>query len=614
MSVKTRLFVFCLLISGLMLSVQAQDRAKNQNPELNLERGPKAFVQVLPEKWGVFDADAYRQQQRKLFDQLVADQSPLSDGTIISSVLTDEDRAGLERANCVSCGAESRKVAVGINKTVGVGVDFTNLTGTIRLKAPRIESHGMMRSTPDGGYVWTAAAEAKDAVAMRIHFVDFSLPEHAALYVYNSEGQAFGPYTHRGPNGTGDFWSNTLNGSLAFIQLRHRGVATRQDLEKTVFVMEEIGHLGPKFLRAILMGNEPVHRKTCSFNASCVENASCFGTGTWGAINDVSGGVASILYASRGFLYICSGGLLADTDTGTTIPYFLTANHCISKGREASSMEAFFQFTTPCNGACYNPDGVVPSTNGSSVVSTSKTSDYTLLELSQMPPSGSTYLGWNSSPVANTNGVELYRLSHPQGAPQSFSKHTVDTSTGTCSSWPRGNWIYSRDVIGATEGGSSGSPVLNVAGQVVGQLSGACGFDVNNPCNSVDNATVDGAFAAYFSSVSQFLDPNPGGGGTTMHVASIVPSLATQGPWRRGVATVTIVDVNNNPVSNATVSGTFSGDFSGGGSGTTDSNGVAVIQSGRNRTGSSFTFCVDNVSHGSNSYNSGANAETCDTL
>ncbi len=610
---KTRLFVFCLLISGLLLSAQAQDQAKNRNPRFDLEKGPKVgVVQVLPEKWGVFDADTFRQKQRNLFDRLVADQSPLSGDTMISSVLSDEDRAGLERANCVSCGAQARKVAVGIKKTVGVGVDFTNLAGTARLKAPRVESHGMMRSTPDGGYVWTAAAEAKDAVAMRIHFVDFSLPEHAALYVYNSEGQAFGPYTHRGPNGTGDFWSNTINGSLAFIQLRHSGVATRQDFENTVFAIEDIGHLGPKFLRAILKGGELVHRKTCSFNASCVENASCYGSGTWGAIDDVRDGVASILYASGRFLYICSGGLLADTDTGTTIPYFLTANHCISKGREASSMEAFFQFTTPCNGACYDPDGVVPSTNGSSIVKTSKTSDYTLLELSQMPPSGSTYLGWNSSPVANTNGAELYRISHPQGAPQSFSKHEVDTGAGTCSGWPRGNWIYSRDVIGATEGGSSGSPVLNAAGQVVGQLSGACGFDVNDPCNAVDNATVDGAFAAYFSRVSQYLDPNTGGG--TMHVASIVPSLATQGPWKRGVATVTIVDAGNNPVSNATVSGTFSGDFSGSGSATTDSNGVAVIRSGRNRTGSSFTFCVSNVSHASNSYNSGANAETCDTL
>jgi hypothetical protein len=86
----------------------------------------------------------------------------------------------------------------------------------------------------------------------------------------------------------------------------------------------------------------------------------------------------------------------------------------------------------------------------------------------------------------------------------------VDAFTGTCRSWPRGNRIYSRDEIGATEGGSSGSPVVNDAGQVVGQLSGACGTNLSNKCDADNNATVDGAFAAYFSTVAPWLDPGPG--------------------------------------------------------------------------------------------------------
>jgi hypothetical protein len=41
----------------------------------------------------------------------------------------------------------------------------------------------------------------------------------------------------------------------------------------------------------------------------------------------------------------------------------------------------------------------------------------------------------------------------------------------------------------------------------VGQLSGGCGTDVYNTCNSIDNATVDGAFAAYYANVAQWLGP-----------------------------------------------------------------------------------------------------------
>ena len=60
-------------------------------------------------------------------------------------------------------------------------------------------------------------------------------------------------------------------------------------------------------------------------------------------------------------------------------------------------------------------------------------------------------------------------------------------------------------------GGSSGSPVLNAAGEVVGQLSGCCGYNCGDVCDVSEdtNWTVDGALAFYWDSVSAFLDPSP---------------------------------------------------------------------------------------------------------
>ena len=66
------------------------------------------------------------------------------------------------------------------------------------------------------------------------------------------------------------------------------------------------------------------------------------------------------------------------------------------------------------------------------------------------------------------------------------------------------------DCLGAIDGGSSGSPVVNAANQVVGQLSGTCGFSPNNVCASgpgEDNATVDGAFAFYYALVQPIINP-----------------------------------------------------------------------------------------------------------
>ncbi|MDX1460766.1 MAG: serine protease, partial [Xanthomonadales bacterium] len=224
--------------------------------------------------------------------------------------------------------------------------------------------------------------------------------------------------------------------------------------------------------------------------------------------------VALYTFSERGGSYICSGGLIADDDA-TGRPLFLTANHCVSKGRAANSVEAFWDYDTPCGGSCErawaNGSGVA-SSNGAQILATNRTSDYTVLELTGPLPGTRTFLGVDSAPVAFNNGQALYRISHPAGSPQSYSQHDVDTTKGTCTSWPRGDWIYSRDMEGATEGGSSGSPVLNAAGNVVGQLSGACGFNVNDNCDADSNATVDGAIAAYYSDIAAILAGNDGGG------------------------------------------------------------------------------------------------------
>ena len=50
----------------------------------------------------------------------------------------------------------------------------------------------------------------------------------------------------------------------------------------------------------------------------------------------------------------------------------------------------------------------------------------------------------------------LKRVSHPNFGAQTYAEHQVDTGAQTCSGWPRGERIYSRDTLGATDGGSSG--------------------------------------------------------------------------------------------------------------------------------------------------------------
>ncbi|UCH93404.1 MAG: trypsin-like peptidase domain-containing protein [Candidatus Aminicenantes bacterium] len=564
---------------------------KSQYRETLMERSP-----------GKFDPAEYSRAQQETFDWLMAEAAPLSPRSIITVQVTAEDLAGIESYECETCGV-ARKLRVGLVKPLGVPVSFS--------------LSDLLASTPDGGFVWTAAIVSPKATALRVHFTNFSLPNNAALYIYNLEGEAFGPYIGSGPGFDGDFWTNTVTGSVAYVQLRHFGSPSDIDLKSISFNIAGIGYLSEKFRIPFLqhLNRTPEEVSSplthCPDNEDCVEDASCF---SGGAIGDAKHAAAYIQWVAGAWIYMCSGGLIADTDTSSQIPYFLTANHCISKARNASNLEAYFQYwTASCHGACYDPVGVCPRTLGSDIVKTGRDGDYSLLQLWENPPSGSVFLGWNSTPLAFADGTELFRISHPSGMPQAYSEHVVDSQYVECGGLPIGQFIYSQDVVGATEGGSSGSPVMNMTGQIVGQLYGACGYTLE-VCDFEENRTVDGAFAYYFDNVKQWLDPN-GGPGTQMHVDSIVLSLKAAGPNNTCKAVVTIVDENNNPVEGATVTGTFSGDASGTESGVTDASGevtLSVVVIGKGAV-STFTFCVDSVTHASLTYDPAANVETCDT-
>ena len=452
--------------------------------------GPAAKSFEAPR--GTFDRAGHFRAMAELQNRL-SGSVDLSNAQALEVAVSADELAAVRQGN-----GRERKLRVGVVKEIAVPMNF--MPERMSKRAAQHEMFGAMQRGTNG-FEWAGVVRTPGAAAIRVHFTDFDLPEGAALYAY-AGGMAFGPYTGRGPNGDGDFWSNSIAGSELTLQLQAGVDGTPH------FTIAGVGHLTSEFQMA---GNlKPrADARACSFNASCVQDAAC---GTNAAVNAAKDAVAHILFASGAYLYICSGGLIADSDTGTNIPYFLTANHCISRSSEAASMETFFFYESGSCGSC--PDPGAANTSGATIVATNRTSDYTIMRLSQNAPAGAAFLGWNSTAVANSNNTPLYRISHPKGAPQSYSEQVVDTSKVTCQSWPRGNWIYSRDTYGATEGGSSGSPVVNGAGQVVGQLSGACGYNVNDVCDEVANGTVDGAFAAYYSAVSSFLGPGGGGGCT----------------------------------------------------------------------------------------------------
>jgi hypothetical protein len=422
---------------------------------------------------GFYDAEAAEQQQAALSAWLVSEQAPGALQQPLAVFVTAEDLAVMDSKGLVNEAVS--KMLVGVTKDLGVFVDL----GTPEVGAT---------AAAKGVRIWTGAVRSEGASALRIHFTDFALPEGAELYIYNEHGEAFGPYTGMGLRGNGDFWSNTITGTTVLIQAR-----TPVGAGDGYFTIAEVGHFGSDFAYAQYRQRSDT-KEFCSYNELCV--VANIGT---------DDSIAHYSFIQRPYIYICTGGLIATTPPSTT-PYFLTANHCVSRDKVADTVETYFFYTGLGN--CSGP--LTQHTIGSAIAATNKTGDFTLLRLDGSAPSGAAFLGWTTDEVAFSDGYDLHRVSHPKGAPQAYSEHRVDPAAGTCSSWPRGSWIYSRDTQGATEGGSSGSPVVNSRGLVVGQLSGACGTNVNVSCDAVHNATVDGAFASYYSQVAPFLGGGSG--------------------------------------------------------------------------------------------------------
>jgi len=348
---------------------------------------------------------------------------------------------------------------------------------------------GQSALSASGELVWTMRLDIANAFASRLEIRGLELPAGAEMYLYNEHGELKGPYDGR----RSDFWTHSIRGQKLGLQIR---LDATTDFAGTL----------PSFQIAHILLLDSSAQSLCVNNADCLEDATCFGSDDWPGIEHARRGVAGINFVKAGSSYLCSAGLLADTDQATQIPYLITANHCVDSGSVAATVEATFLYATErCGGPCVAPSG--PTVLGATLLNASPDTDHSLMQLAERPSGDVTYLGWSATPVAAQHARVLYRLSHPKGAPQAFSSQTVDVGAPTCNGFPRGRFVYSRDLVGATEGGSSGSPLLTSTAQVVGHLFGVCGTNVGDACDAFSNATVDGAFSSYFPSLAQWLDP-----------------------------------------------------------------------------------------------------------
>ncbi len=218
--------------------------------------------------------------------------------------------------------------------------------------------------------------------------------------------------------------------------------------------------------------------------------------------------VARIRLEVGGLSGYCSGTVLNDKDPDTAIPYFLTANHCVSTAAVARTIEfAWFYQKARCNGNSLD-SRYRSISSGADLLTTSSQYDQTLLRIRGSIPGGVWFSGWNARVFLHPKSV--YGIHHPDATVKSYSSGTsvrngdviTRTEDGTIveilKNLTRVEWIE-----GTIEPGSSGSGLFlrDGGGLVVGAAS--LGQEVCGP----GDPAMYGSFSDFFPQVSRWLTP-----------------------------------------------------------------------------------------------------------
>jgi len=213
----------------------------------------------------------------------------------------------------------------------------------------------------------------------------------------------------------------------------------------------------------------------CEISVNCPEGDN---------YSKIKNSVSRILVKQGSSLFWCSGSLINNTKMDKK-PYLLTANHCgdLSSVDDYSDWVFDFNFESEdCDKPLFEPEK--NTVYGSKLLakapgSVNSFSDFKLLLLNHdLPPvANAFYVGWDRRNTASANGAGIH---HPQGDIKMISTYSdnllstnyFDSNENTDGKYWRVIWSETESGHGVTEGGSSGSPIYNSSGLLVGTLTG----------------------------------------------------------------------------------------------------------------------------------------------
>lgn len=397
-------------------------------------------------------------------------------------------------------------------------------------------SQGTWQALSDGTFVWRLDISSQNALGIRVHFTSFSTG-YGKVWVHDTNTparQTFGPYSGKGRNNSGDFWSDAVFSNQVEIEyVPAAGAATSGNPPFTISEILHIWQLGPYAAPRQNGASQSTTTDQSTFqivptrtttagspNYSCFVDAACEDSSS--VVAEAAPSTAIILFSD----YQCSATIL---NTANTEPEILTAGHCVNTETDAEGTEAFFNvqdsscnanedttLTTQILASFPSADGVEllayvdePFLGGSDYqTQITNDIDYSLILLNNFPASSDFVLSGYTA-TAQTTGASVTSLSYPDGLYMQYAAGTVEAGSTSDQSFFDNAYEIDQSTNGRVDEGSSGSGIFDGGGHLVGLLSTADACTGNN-CTSCDAGTPFDAWYTKFSSIypyiSQYLE------------------------------------------------------------------------------------------------------------
>jgi hypothetical protein len=368
-----------------------------------------------------------------------------------------------------------------------------------------LDNSGEWTTIKNGDRVWRLRIQTSNAQAVTLLYDEFIIPEGGRLFIYNDDhSHHIGAFTSSNNQDGGSYATELVFGdavTLEYFEPAHSTGLGRINVS-------QVGHAYRYVLDDDMTEEENAQRG----GAACQVDVNCSPEGNnWQ--NQKRGVMRMSVVDGQGAGW-CTGSMVNNTAQNCR-NFVLSALHCGDNSTTSHFGQYIFYFnferpncgsgTAPTNQTMTGCVKRAESNDGGG----NNGSDYMLLELNSNPPSNYNiyYNGWNRQNTASSSGVSIH---HPAGGRKKVSTYTAALTTG---GWGINNthwrvvWAATTNGHGVTEGGSSGSPIFNNSGLIVGTLTGGGSF-----CNTPTQPDYYGKMSYHWGSnpgdaLSAWLDP-----------------------------------------------------------------------------------------------------------